>query len=102
MLPPERGPVSRSRRSWGINPVEREPADGTLTVRMKVVSLYGSVVLSFSITLSALAGVPDVWQLRSSPVTNQLNAVAWGNGLFVAVGADMTILTSPDGVGWIQ
>jgi hypothetical protein len=29
-----------------------------------------------------------------------LNAVAYGNGLFVAVGYGGTILTSPDGAGW--
>jgi photosystem II stability/assembly factor-like uncharacterized protein len=31
-----------------------------------------------------------------------LNAVAYGNGLFVAVGYGGTILTSPDGAGWTK
>ena len=43
------------------------------------------------------------WHLRQSPVTNlTLNAVAYGNGQFVAVGEGGTILTSPDGSNWIS
>ncbi|MGY2954787.1 hypothetical protein ACVWZQ_002946, partial [Thermostichus sp. MS-CIW-29] len=42
------------------------------------------------------------WTQRTSGTSNQLNGVAYGNGLFVAVGWDGTILTSPDGVSWTQ
>jgi hypothetical protein len=41
------------------------------------------------------------WTLRSSGGTD-LSGVAYGNGLFVAVGAKGTILTSPDGVSWTK
>jgi hypothetical protein len=38
------------------------------------------------------------WTQRTSGTSNWLNGVAYGNGLFVAVGWDDTILTSPDAV----
>lgn len=45
------------------------------------------------------------WTTRTSGTTNTLRSVAWapsvgGSGLFVAVGDNGTILTSPDGVAW--
>ncbi len=40
------------------------------------------------------------WTTRSSGVSAALNAVAFGNGLFVAVGNTGVITTSPDGVTW--
>jgi hypothetical protein len=40
------------------------------------------------------------WTARASGTGNQLNGVTYGNGLFVAVGRDGTILTSPDGATW--
>jgi hypothetical protein len=42
------------------------------------------------------------WTERASGTSNWLNGVTYGNGLFVAVGEDGTILTSPDGVTWTQ
>ena len=44
-------------------------------------------------------GVGTTWTLRI-PGFNDLNGVAYGDGLFVAVGNRGTILTSPDGVNW--
>jgi hypothetical protein len=42
-----------------------------------------------------------IWTLRTSQVNNlDLYGVTYGNELFVAVGKDGTILTSPDGVNW--
>ena len=41
-----------------------------------------------------------VWTQRTSCTSNAINAVAYGNGLWVAVGDSGTILTSPDGVTW--
>ena len=45
---------------------------------------------------------PDVavWTERTSGTSNAINAVAYGSGLWVAVGDSGTILTSPDGVTW--
>jgi hypothetical protein len=49
-----------------------------------------------------VAAPPDVavWTERTSGTSNAINAVAYGNGLWVAVGDSGTILTSPDGVTW--
>lgn len=40
------------------------------------------------------------WTNRDSGTTNALGRVTFGNGLFVTVGLEGTILTSPDGVAW--
>jgi hypothetical protein len=40
------------------------------------------------------------WTRRTSGTSDWLFGVTYGNGLFVAVGWDGTILTSPDGVNW--
>lgn len=40
------------------------------------------------------------WSFKTSPTTNTLNDVTYGNGLYVAVGDNSTILTSPDGTVW--
>jgi hypothetical protein len=40
------------------------------------------------------------WVGESPPTTNELRAVAYGNNLFVAVGAMGTIITSPDATNW--
>jgi hypothetical protein len=47
-----------------------------------------------------MAALPTVWNTRSSPSSSQLNAVTYGNGMFVAVGNNTTILTSPEGINW--
>jgi hypothetical protein len=45
---------------------------------------------------------PDgvTWTPRVSEAPNMLNEVAFGNGVFVAVGNGGTIVTSPEGVNW--
>src|SRR3954454_25240833 len=40
------------------------------------------------------------WEAKPSGTSSSLNAVVFGNGLFVAVGDTGTILTSPDGEAW--
>jgi PKD repeat protein len=47
-----------------------------------------------------LAGETSNWTARVSGTTENLNAIAWSGGQFVAVGDSGTILTSPDGVTW--
>jgi photosystem II stability/assembly factor-like uncharacterized protein len=42
------------------------------------------------------------WQIRNTPIRENLSAVIFGNGLFVAVGDNGTIITSPDGVSWTE
>lgn len=43
----------------------------------------------------------DTWHVRSSGTTRRLNDVAYGNGTFVAVGEEGTVLRSADGVEWL-
>jgi photosystem II stability/assembly factor-like uncharacterized protein len=42
------------------------------------------------------------WTQQTSPTSNSLYGVTYGNNIFVAVGSSGTILTSPDGVTWTQ
>ncbi len=43
----------------------------------------------------------DNWHVRDNPAqSGTLNAITYGNGLFVAVGDNGTILTSTDGIIW--
>jgi hypothetical protein len=42
------------------------------------------------------------WTSRNSGISADLNSVAYGNNIFVAVGEAPTILTSADGITWAQ
>jgi len=45
----------------------------------------------------------ETWTWRNPlPTGNQLSGITYGNSLFVAVGEDSAILTSPDGTNWGQ
>jgi hypothetical protein len=79
---------------------------------MNTLRLYGAgLLVALLLTLAAYnaSGSSDseagaTWTLRV-PGFNDLNGVAYGNGLFVAVGGSpdsSVILTSPDGVTWTQ
>lgn len=61
----------------------------------------GSVTSSIvSLTVAPATGL-DRWTQRNPlPQSHPLLGMAWGNGLFVAVGAHGTVLTSPDGATW--
>ncbi len=67
-------------------------------------SVLSLIVLTLSfVPFSINADSLDNWHLRNRlPQGNSLNAVTYGNGIFVAVGDNGTILTSPDGVTWTQ
>lgn len=43
---------------------------------------------------------PSAWSVEAAVGTNHLYGIGWGDGLFVAVGAAGTLLTSPDGETW--
>lgn len=61
------------------------------------------VALSLALTIPAVAGSQtcDQWQLVNPlPATSDLLGATYGNGLFVLVGREGTVLTSPDEVGW--
>jgi len=76
---------------------------------MKTLKLYGARLLvallltlvAYSTSASSGSGAGTTWTLRV-PGFNNLNGVAYGNGIFVAVGGGGTILTSRDGVSWIR
>lgn len=44
----------------------------------------------------------ETWTLQTVPVSTEWRAVAWGGGLFVAVGLAGKVITSPDGVTWTE
>ena len=44
----------------------------------------------------------DLWLARNSGAANILNADAFGNGIYVAVGNEGTILTSTNGLTWTR
>ena len=55
--------------------------------------------------LSGLSGSNDLLnfvQITSSFGTSAIKGIAYGNGLFVAVGDSGKIATSPDGITWTQ
>lgn len=58
----------------------------------------------WSLTVSGSGGTtPGIsWTVRGSGTTNDLYGVAWAGTQFVAVGANGTILTSPDGIAWTK
>ncbi|RII30001.1 MAG: hypothetical protein CXR30_09400 [Geobacter sp.] len=58
--------------------------------------------LTGAVIASAATGDPlAVWQWKNPlPQGNQINGLAYGNNLFVAVGDTGTILTSADGASW--
>jgi serine/threonine protein kinase len=52
-------------------------------------------------TAIAQASIPGrIWHAQNSGTPSRLWSVAWSGSQFVAVGADGTILTSPDGSAW--
>jgi len=64
-----------------------------------------------SLAREAILTSPDgeIWTRRSSGTSNRLNAVAWGNGTYVAVGtrddspccgSSAVVITSTDGLAW--
>ncbi len=67
-------------------------------VWLRIITLF---LFSLIIPNAALADSLDTWHVRNSvPGGYTLNAVAYGNGIFVAVGSGGTILSSPDGTTW--
>ncbi|MBA4371674.1 MAG: cell wall-binding protein [Thermodesulfovibrio sp.] len=69
------------------------------------ITIYLSAFFLFLLVLlhpfPASSAPLDNWHVRNSvPGGYTLNAVAYGNGMFVAVGSQGTILSSPDGTNW--
>ena len=62
-------------------------------------------VVSNGVSTTTSASVPVIvwgpWTLQSAPNASAWNAVAYGNGMYVAVGnRPQSVMTSPDGINW--
>ncbi len=78
--------------------VDSSVAPGTYDLQVK--ATFSGVTKTATLSLTVIApGAGTTLTLRTSGA-NDLNSVAHGSGLFVAVGERGTILTSPDGVSW--
>lgn len=53
-----------------------------------------------AIASNTTANVAGAWLAQTSGTAKDLYGVAFAGGVFIAVGADGTLLTSPDGVTW--
>ena len=77
--------------------VDQDGAGGvTIAEVQKVINTF----LGLDGSNTAASPTPITWVSKTSGTTNQLNAVTYGGGLFVAVGSSGTILTSSDGITW--
>jgi hypothetical protein len=61
---------------------------------------YVAVGEGGAIASNNTASAAGAWIARTSGTAKDLYGVAFVNGVFIAVGADGTLLTSPDGVTW--
>lgn len=68
-----------------------------------VVSASALVLLIFTLSSARhlCAGPLDNWTTRNSPVTNNLWGVTYGDGKFIAVGDQGTIISSDNGSNWV-
>ena len=75
---------------------------GASTLRARESSLlkHLAVFVALALTLMAPLRAQESWSATASPTLQNLWGVASGAGLFVAVGDNGTILTSPDGLAW--
>lgn len=92
---------STNGTSWNTTPYSGQ--GNTLNaVAHNGLSGASSVFVSVGNTGSIVSSNADgtTWTARTSGVGQALNSVAYGNGLFVAVGDAGVILTSPDGTNW--
>lgn len=85
----------------------RVQAADAASYRVRVSNVLGSVTSAPAVLTVHPAAAPalgvDAWTWRNPKLPmNDLEAVAFGNNLFVAVGASGMILTSPDGAAWTR
>jgi hypothetical protein len=71
-----------------------------VTFNATLVALACLAVLLSSPNLSS-ADPLDTWHLRNPLLNSALNGITYGNGIFVAVGSEGTIVTSTDGKYWL-
>lgn len=73
-------------------------APGTYNLRVR--ATLDNITKTANLTLSVTQRPGVIWTERSSDTASNLNGVAYGNGIFVAVGEYGTILTSKNGATW--
>jgi len=80
-----------------------QPTTPTGTYRLKVRGTSGSLTREADLTLT-VSGPGTTWTRRTSGTIESLYGVTYSGdrGLFVAVGTNGTILTSPNGVSWAR
>jgi hypothetical protein len=94
-------PTTLNARTTEFLTLRGRARQARLAARAALVVSLASLWIWASPTLAQ--GDPlEVWHARASGVTTALNADAYGNGLFVAVGNQGTIVTSPSGVTWTR
>ncbi|MBL9186967.1 MAG: hypothetical protein JNK23_05780 [Opitutaceae bacterium] len=100
-------PVSNTQKLYtstdGVNWTLRDVRLGTVWGIDYVNGLWIAVGDSGNST-SSLATSPDgiTWTARATGSADDLNATAYGAGLFVAVGNNSQVVTSPDGLTWTR
>ncbi|MES0336248.1 MAG: hypothetical protein SFH39_07825 [Candidatus Magnetobacterium sp. LHC-1] len=78
-------------------PRSKRRSDVSVLLALVMVAVIGAMCLAGA----AYADPLDTWTTRVSGITATLRSIAYGNGTFVAVGDNNTILTSMDnGVTW--
>ena len=89
--------ISTNGTSWGKAIIGTNYQLNGVTAGSPIV---GVVAVGFN---GIIYGSPDggyAWSAKTSPTTQTLTDVTYGNSLYVAVGENSTILTSPDGNTW--
>ena len=86
----------------GIAAPENRTARQWLHQRAATLRLFCAAVAGLCLAAPCLSKADglDNWHPRNSGVNNVLNAVGYGNGMWVVVGNEATLLSSPDGLTW--
>jgi len=70
--------------------------------RIRGVAFGGAGFAAVGGAWAASSGDGHEWEIHDVPTVWPLNSVAWGNGIFVAVGDEGALLTSSDGSLWVD
>jgi len=76
---------------------------GTFTVEVWLVDRAGDTSNHLTATFEVVSDVvPTAWTKQLGGLPFELNDVLWTGSSFVAVGGDGKVLTSADGIGWME
>lgn len=73
---------------------------GATTGTISVTTAGGTATSSYNFNITDSASTAGISWTQQTVGTNYLNNIAWSGTLFAVVGANGTILTSPDGYAW--